>query len=494
MSAARIALGALAGLSLALAMPPYGVCALGAATFALLAASLRRARPRDALLAWWAAGFVAFVATGPWLVETLARFTGTPSPLGALALLGASAWMSAALGLAGYFAASLRHPLGAPLACGASVWASLRYGPRIFPYPLALPLIDVPGLPQCADLVGVEGLGALLTALSLSLIDGLATRRWRPVALSLAALTACFVYGAVRGAQVAAHRGGSPEISVALVQPGVGASLRWREDARRAVHARLVEVTRLGASGAALTVWHESAYPYELSMSGGFDGVDAPAVLPGWSGALLFGAMARARSFPSERFNAVLIRRADGSLSRPVAKRYLLPFGEYLPVVAWSARLHAWVTGGTGLSRGSSAQRISLEHSEIGVLNCFEDTIPEAGAPLAGVDLLVNVTNDAWFDASNNEQHVLASRWRAIELRRDLVRASNMGRSAHIDAAGRVLALAPQGEIAVLRVEARRIRGMRSAAPSVIVWGPRLALALLIAAWWRRRAAGVDSR
>ena len=27
-------------------------------------------------------------------------------------------------------------------------WAALRYGPRVFPYPLALPLIDVPPIAQ----------------------------------------------------------------------------------------------------------------------------------------------------------------------------------------------------------------------------------------------------------------------------------------------------------------------------------------------------------
>jgi apolipoprotein N-acyltransferase len=166
-----------------------------------------------------------------------------------------------------------------------------------------------------------------------------------------------------------------------------------------------------------------------------------------------------------------------------VAKRRLLPFGEYLPAIALAPALHAELTGGEGISPGPAPQRIALGRRVIGVLNCFEDTLPEAGAELAGSDLLVNLTNDAWFDGANNDQHVLASRWRAVELRRDLVRASNAGRSAHVDALGAVQAVAPQGAVTVLRARPRVSIDVHALAPWVIVWGPRAALAALVVAW-----------
>ncbi|MEZ4392203.1 MAG: apolipoprotein N-acyltransferase [Polyangiales bacterium] len=491
MTARRVGLGAAAGLSLALAMPPFGATPLCSLTFGLLAASLHRATPRQARRAWLAAGVVAFAVTGAWLVETVARFTGAPLALGALCLGVASLWMGAAMGLAGDLAARARPALGGPLAATAATWAALRYGPRVFPYPLALPLIDAPRLAQAADLVGVEGLGAALVGLAALAFEGVAARRPRGLVVALACLLALVGYGGARLEQVRDARSRAASLAVALVQPVVGAAARWDPSAQRAIHARLDALTREGAQGAALTVWHEAAFPYELSTRAAIDGEVAPQALPGWSGALLFGAMARG---PARRYNAVFLRDADGAWPAPVAKRRLLPFGEYVPVAAWHDGLHAAVTGGGGVSPGERPQRISLGRNEIGVMNCFEDTLPDAGAELDGVDLLVNVTNDAWFDAANNDQHLLASRWRAIELRRDLVRASNTGRSAHVDASGAIVAVAPQGVMTVLRATPKVALGLHAAAPRVIVWGPRGALALLIVACWLGRRAGSESK
>src|SRR5205823_1323471 len=53
---------------------------------------------------------------------------------------------------------------------------------------------------------------------------------------------------------------------------------------------------------------------------------------------------------------------------------------------------------------------------------------------------LVNLSNDGWFDGSaEHDEHLVISRFRAIECRRSLVRAVNMGISAVIDGNGRVL-------------------------------------------------------
>jgi apolipoprotein N-acyltransferase len=78
-----------------------------------------------------------------------------------------------------------------------------------------------------------------------------------------------------------------------------------------------------------------------------------------------------------------------------------------------------------------------------GVLVCYEDTLPVAGreAIQTRPNLLVNVTNDAWFAGSaEGELHLRLSALRAIELRRDLVRAVNLGPTSWVDATGRVRA------------------------------------------------------
>lgn len=484
MNRGRLGAGVGAGVCLALAMPPWDLPALGLATFALLALALRGASARTAAGSLWAGGFVAFTLTGPWLVETVRRFTGVPWLLALLAHLGACAGMALAWALAGYLAARTAPVLGGAASAGLALWAGLRFGPQVFPYPPALPLVSLPVLPQCADLVGVEGLGAVLLALSVQGVEAARRRCVRRGAVVGLAVAAMLGYGALREARVVRAREAAPALAVALVQPAVGAALRWAPWAQDAALARLRSLTGAGGAGADLVVWHEAAYPHELPLDLARDGEGAPPALPDDGPPLLFGAMARAGA---RRLNAVFLRAPGGRIAGAAAKRVLLPFGEYLPAVVWFPAWHAAATGGQGVSPGAATPRISLARNEIGVLNCFEDTVPEAVEGLAGVDLLVNVTNDAWFAGSNNAQHVVAARWRAIELRRDLVRASNEGASGHIDARGRVLAQAPQGVMTVLRVTPRALRGVPTAAPFAMVWGPRVALVVLAVAWWQSR-------
>jgi apolipoprotein N-acyltransferase len=55
---------------------------------------------------------------------------------------------------------------------------------------------------------------------------------------------------------------------------------------------------------------------------------------------------------------------------------------------------------------------------------------------------LLNISNDGWFDGtSEHDQHLAICRFRAIECRRAVARAVNMGISAVIDGNGRVVAL-----------------------------------------------------
>src|SRR5207247_1167288 len=81
-----------------------------------------------------------------------------------------------------------------------------------------------------------------------------------------------------------------------------------------------------------------------------------------------------------------------------------------------------------------------------GCLICYEDSDPYLARQYAGadrpVDFLVDISNDGWFNGTEeHEQHLAICRFRAIEARRSVVRAVNMGISAVIDPDGRVVAL-----------------------------------------------------
>ena len=70
---------------------------------------------------------------------------------------------------------------------------------------------------------------------------------------------------------------------------------------------------------------------------------------------------------------------------------------------------------------------------------------------LPAAEVLVNISNDAWFgDSSAPHQHLQIARMRAMETGRPLARATNSGITALIDWQGRVVAQSPQFQQAVL--------------------------------------------
>lgn len=80
---------------------------------------------------------------------------------------------------------------------------------------------------------------------------------------------------------------------------------------------------------------------------------------------------------------------------------------------------------------------------------CYENCYPAYNlrAVNAGADFLLNISNEGWFkDSVEMDQMEVASRFRAIETRRTLVRATNTGITAIYDAAGRRRAILEDDE------------------------------------------------
>ena len=108
-------------------------------------------------------------------------------------------------------------------------------------------------------------------------------------------------------------------------------------------------------------------------------------------------------------------------------------------------------------------------------------------------NLLVNVTNDAWFVGTAAPRlHVRLSAMRAIELRRDLVRSVNLGVAAWIDASGTVRAENDSPKPGVLMAEP----SLRSGETIYSRFGDwPMALLMLCAtagSVWRRRQSTVS--
>ena len=111
---------------------------------------------------------------------------------------------------------------------------------------------------------------------------------------------------------------------------------------------------------------------------------------------------------------------------------------------------------GDGFTPGEIESALVLpQGARVAPLICYEDLMPELSRRFVRherANLLVNLTNDAWYGRTVAPwQHARLARWRAIETRRTLVRATNTGVTTVIDPAGRMSAPLPLFAEGVLR-------------------------------------------
>jgi apolipoprotein N-acyltransferase len=154
-----------------------------------------------------------------------------------------------------------------------------------------------------------------------------------------------------------------------------------------------------------------------------------------------------------------------------------VPFGEYLPFSGLLGRfgLDQLVAGPTNFAAGNERHAITVPGGIRALpFICYEVIFPELVAvDAASAQLIVNVTNDAWFgDTPGPYQHFRQAQIRAVENGLPLLRAANNGISAVVDPRGRIvdaLAIDARGAIdvrvpisgqAVISSGQRRINGM----------------------------------
>jgi apolipoprotein N-acyltransferase len=127
-------------------------------------------------------------------------------------------------------------------------------------------------------------------------------------------------------------------------------------------------------------------------------------------------------------------------------KVHLVPFGEYFPDIPFRETIYSALYGsnpGMNFTKGTSFEPLPLQVGDVqvGVIPavCFEDSVGRVTRKFVrdSPQMIVNVTNDGWFGKSKAaEQHMANAKFRAIELRRPMVRSANTGVSCIIDTAG----------------------------------------------------------
>lgn len=140
-------------------------------------------------------------------------------------------------------------------------------------------------------------------------------------------------------------------------------------------------------------------------------------------------------------YNTALLIDGDGRVLGRYDKNYLLVFGEYIPFGDWFPVLYDWIPEAGHFEAGETVETFPFAGANLGVMICYEDILPGFTARLAdkNPNVIINVTNDAWFGKTAEPWlHLVLAMFRAVENRMWLIRSTNTGVSAYVDAVGRL--------------------------------------------------------
>ena len=479
-----------AGALLPLAFAPFNLWPLAIACPAAMMQLWQQRTPRRAAALGLCFGAGYFGAGTWWLYISIHDHGPAPVWLSLALVLAVVAYMACYYGLLGWFTARFlpaaglwRLYAGLPAAWLLAEW--LR-GWVLSGFPwlsLGYSQSDT-WLAAYAPVLGVYGLSALLLLQAgalLALWQG--GNRARLAALALVGLL--WSGGWLLGREAWTEPRGAP-VAVAIVQGAIPQDEKWQLS-NRVPTMTLYRTLNDQALGARLIVWPEAAIP-ELANEIPRYLADIQASARSHGSDVVMGAV-RLADNGEDYYNSILALTENAAF---YDKRHLVPFAEYFPVPPF---IRSWLrfmslpysdfTSGSAMQGPLVAGGLRIAPSI-----CYEDAFGSAQRRLdAGSDLLVNVTNDAWFGRSPARyQHLQIARMRAIEAGRYLVRAGNDGVSALIGPKGQLVALAPEYQAVVLRGTVVARRGLspylRFGNWPVLLLG---LLALAIAAWKQRR-------
>jgi apolipoprotein N-acyltransferase len=239
---------------------------------------------------------------------------------------------------------------------------------------------------------------------------------------------------------------GNPTASAALLQPNIAQEMRW--DARQLldIFERMAQMTDAATEKKVdAIIWPESTVPLTYVRTDFFrDYVESTSRKANVD--IILGSVAEDEADPSRIWNAAYLV-SNGETKGRYDKIRLVPFGEYVPLRKFLFFAEKLVHQVGEFQFGANDHPLSGRF-HYGPAICYEVVFPRITARQIenGADVLVTVTNDAWFGRSAApEQHLAQARMRAIEGDRYLLRAATTGISAVVDPTGRVVQSQPLG-------------------------------------------------
>lgn len=470
----RFLIALVAGTLSSLSQAPFGIFAINFLTFPVLLWLVDGAsgnpdrgfltRRMPSFWVGWAFGLGYFIAglwwTGAALLVEADEFAWALP----FAIVGLPAYLAIYYGLATFAARliwtdGLTRLFAFAAAFGMAEWlrATMLTG---FPWnAVGHAMMPVPVMMQSLALTGsyaMNALAVLVFSAPALIFTGRGGRAAGAIALLLFA--GHLGYGVFRLHDAPASPAGTR--TVRIVQPMIDQAAKIDDRERSRIfeeHLRLTaEKPKDGGKRPDYVIWPETSIPFILTQNP--DALVRIAdVLD--DGQILIAGAVRTESdgtgTPTRYYNSAYMIDSQGQIIGASDKVHLVPFGEYLPFEDFWNRLG--ISAIAALPGGYSAAP-RYEHltapdgTKFLPLICYEVIFPtESASEAATADAIVNLTNDGWFGYTPGPwQHFHQARLHAVEAGLPVIRNSNSGVSAIVDAYGRVATGLDFGAVGVI--------------------------------------------
>jgi len=393
-----------------------------------------------------------------WIVSVLVQYGGLPWYVAVPAMLLLCVYMSlyTVLFAAGFHYLNRSPHALVPVIGAPALWVGLDWVRSWFigGFPwmdIGYGLPSYPSLLQGVDLVGHYGLTFIIVLLNVFFVvllqrERSALQRSMVATLCVAVVGGWLLYSVERKRDVEALMISADTATVGIVQGNVEQSRKWSPETRlQTVHDYVrLSAELLEEEPASLILWPETALPFYPRRNEYLQ----PLIEFVWDSQVHVMSGAPWYEVEEDRtkrlltyFNSAMLMEPSTSFVVGYHKSRLVPFGEYVPFKQYLPFIAPLVEAVGDFTPGRIERTVDVQNMRTGVMICYESIFGDLGRAWVetGANLLINLTNDAWYGKSSAPHQSWAMTvYRTVETRRSLVRSANTGISGYIDPTGTV--------------------------------------------------------
>ena len=450
----KILLSILSGLLITASFPPLKTDWFIWISIIPLLIALEDTSPRSAFKLGIIAGLSHYISLIYWIINVLSTYGGLNIFISMFILFLLCLYLSLYTGIFSLLAVTFRYSK-IKVFFFSGIWVSLEYIREFiftgFPWGLlGYSQYNRLAIVQISDITGVYGISFIIVAFNIFFFQLIKKNKeifknkyFIPETLMLLLMTyASINYGNSCLTRYRLEKQKNPQLNVAIIQGNIDQAVKWNEAFQEKTLDIYVNLSKSSLDTKPdIIVWPETAVPLFFQDNNPL--TEKLYNLARESKAhLIFGSPSyRAEQGKIKYYNSAWYITPEGRIGGQYNKNHLVPFGEYVPLNKFLPFVHRLVPAAGDFSEGESDNPLLLGKISSGVLICYEAIFPEIARAqvLKGANMLINITNDAWFGYSSAPyQHLFMSIFRAIENRRPLIRSANTGISAIVDSTGRV--------------------------------------------------------